>query len=251
MNETMTTCCRVCGGSLTVERPNTGDPEMDATVIRLALGLVHNGCQDKFWTQREAQRMDMMLHRRAEAWTRLCAPFYQNSEAWLATGNRKLNHEKLKKVLAWEYGSKGLLIHGSTSGTGKTTAAWLLLKRQHKEEKFIVALSHSEFSRQATILAKDNDREALAWSKTVRDCDILFIDDLGKSRFKTADGTGKAAEEFMFDMIDHRITHLKPCVFTTNADGQAILDLMSPERAEPFLRRLREFNEGINFDSMF
>jgi DNA replication protein DnaC len=84
--------------------------------------------------------------------------------------------------------------------------------------------------------------------KMLSKCDILFIDDLGKSKFQTFDGTGKAAEEFLFDLVNDRMAAMKPCVFTCNKDGETLKASMSEDRGEPFLRRLRESCVSVNFD---
>ena len=245
----MTVQCKACGKDLFLDRPNTGDPDMDARLCRLAKGFSHNACFDEARRRLTVQDEVNRMHQRSENWARLCDPFYQTSAAWLAAGKRKVNHVAIKEALEWEFGQRGLMLHGKVSGTGKTTAAWLVLKREHDVGRFIIAMSHGEFTRQATMLAKDSDKASVVWAKIVAECDLLFVDDLGKSRFQTIDGSGKAAEEFLFDLLDSRIRHNRPCLFTTNQDGRQLQARMSQDRAEPFLRRIREFCTAVNFDS--
>lgn len=249
MSDTIQTICKACGGELTLQKPDTGDGGMDRQLMNIAKGVVHDECKRIARFKRETSMATLRLHQRAATWGKLCEPFYQSSEEWIATNPPKVNLKMINKAQLWQYGPKGLLLFGKTSGTGKTTAAWLVLKTQFDAGKIIAAMSHGEFARQATWLQKENSKESIEWSKMVAKCDLLFIDDLGKSKFMTLDGSGKAAEEFLFDLIDSRMRKLLPCILTTNNDGDGLKAKLSEERAEPFLRRLRENCNAINFDA--
>lgn len=248
---TITVVCEVCGGDLTLERPSSGDKALDRMLMRMAARTVHCACSDKLAERDKAARIASMLGHRAETWGKLCDPFYQNSEEWLASEERKIgvNLWAIEEARKWKYGPRGLLLHGQGSGTGKTTAAWLVLKPEHAVGRFIVALSHAEFTRQATLLARDGGLEQVRWHRTVSNCDILFIDDLGQSKFQSVQGTAKVAEETLFDLLDSRIRMQLPCIFTSNSDGPGLEKKLSPERAEAFMRRIKEHYEAVNFDA--
>ncbi|MDE2106321.1 MAG: ATP-binding protein [Patescibacteria group bacterium] len=250
MSDTIEVPCVACGNPVTLERPNTGDPVLDRLYMRIARQVSHTACFQQASHARQLREATLRLQQRANKWSLLCEPFYQSSHEWIQTAaaGRKINLRAHQSSMAWEYGERGLFLYGCQSGTGKTTTAWLLLKREFMGGRMIVAMSHGEFTRMATLLARENNRESLVWAKTVAQCDLLFIDDLGKSRFQTGNGDGKAAEEFLFELINDRISGQRPCLFTSNSNGQDLAEKMSQERSEPFLRRLREFCLAVNFD---
>lgn len=242
--------CQRCGEPVVLETPKTTDRGLNRMLIGMATkAAMHDDCVKRARAMIRQKEAAELLAMRAEHWKMLCDPLYRNSDVWLTTAEaRKVNGSAIKRALEWNFGPKGLIMHGTISGSGKTTAAWCVLKKEHALGRFIVAMSHTEFSRQATMLAKDGTPETTRWRRTLEQCDILFIDDLGKSRFKTLDNTGKAGEELLFEILDYRVTQLKPCIFTSNTDGEGLKVAMSTERAEPFVRRLREFCKPINFD---
>ena len=83
----------------------------------------------------ETARIKEASHR----WAKICPPLYA------ATDPARLPQESLRRVMAWQFGPRGLVIHGPT-GTGKTRAAFLLLRRLHDERRRIVAFHGNSFS---------------------------------------------------------------------------------------------------------
>lgn len=252
--DTMEVVCRICGNPVTLEPPSTGDAMMDRMLKRVARNVVHDRCELDRRHHTQMLEAEQMLLKQAERWPLLCPPLYQDSEAWLLTPSsqscRSLRRDKIKEVVDHDIAiRRHLIAFGAKSGTGKTTALWLLLKRIHKDGGFIVAMTHTEFSRRATMFARDMNMENNRWAKLVLNCDVLLIDDLGKGRFKSSDGTGKAAEEFLFDVVDRRCARNATVLFTSNHNREEIRGLMSEERAEPFTRRLNDFFHKVNFDS--
>jgi DNA replication protein DnaC len=211
-----------------------------AIIEKITPAAVHDRCRDELSAGQRASAEATMLARRSEEWATLCPPIYQDTDESLIP-----NQKALRRVLDWQMGATGLLLHG-TPGKGKSRALWAILKREHESGRFIAAMTHTEFARKATAAAREGDKQAARWIRLLTDADILGIDDLGKSKFTTLDGTGKAAEEMIYDVLESRWNHKRPCLITTNDTGASIAAKMS-DRGPAFVRRLREFQTAISF----
>ena len=77
---------------------------------------------------------------REDSWKAICPPLFQNTDP------KRLDPTKLKAVLEWKYGAKGLLLAGPTN-RGKSRCAWELLKREYFQGRKIKALNCLEFER--------------------------------------------------------------------------------------------------------
>jgi DNA replication protein DnaC len=245
--ETRTVQCQICAQSLTVNMPKRAlDAFPRGFWDKLMAATVHEACArlEASWKQRAAE--DVLAARAMERWEMLAPPLYQGTEAWLEAGGR-LNREAFDKALAWDGRLSGLILHGERSGTGKTSAAWLLLRRLMASGGTALAYSHSDFSRKATWMARENDPASHRWVRLVVAADFLLVDDFGQSRFKTADGTSKAAEELLFDVVDARIAKGRKTILTTNDTSGILRGKLSEQRATPFIRRLQEHFSHVNF----
>lgn len=243
--------CTICGGEVAVPFEPTGDPVIDKAIAGMAGKMVHDKCaEDKDRRQTEAGAL-ARLENAASDWSALCPPLYRDSDEWVRTeaAARKLRMRSVNKALEWQFGSRGLFLFGQQSGKGKTTSAWVVCKREFRLGRFVCAASHVQLSDKATALACGDDRGG-RWAATLRRCDLLFVDDFGKSRFKGRDGAGRAAEEFVFDLVDHRAVNNLPTILTSNfVNGDAVREAMSSDRGEAFVRRLQDFFVCVSFDS--
>ena len=174
-------------------------------------------------------------YERNEAWRIICPPLYQDNDL----AKLPLHPEILTRVLNWKIGPKGIALAGPTGG-GKTRAMYMLLERLHQEGRFVTAISAKQFERYVhQMFDKENDaREKV---RRIRRAEILFIDDIGKEKY-----TERVESEF-YDLIETRSANLRPIIWTANTNGPELLSMMSPDRGEPILRRLRESTEIITF----
>lgn len=169
---------------------------------------------------------------RLEEWRRLCPPLFQDTDR---------SHPGmpptaiLDRILGWPFGPKGLVIYGPTR-TGKTRSTWLLIKRLMVEDaKRVRVLTSGELARQCALAYGTGAEEASAWFNDLARADVLFIDDFGKMKMT------ERVEAELFELLDYRTSHRKPVILTTNYVGTDLLNMMSADRAEPTLARIREF----------
>ena len=244
-----TATCSICKGQFEIEIESMGDPEMDTHMKRMASTLPHQKCADALAAKEADDAAQRNAVVRSMEWNRLCPAMYLTSENWVLSdsGKKKLHQKPVTAALAWQYGVKGIILYGSDSGTGKTTCAWVLAAREFKTGKFVVAMTHSEMTNSAIKVAKGEAPKK--WVSLLKKCDLLMIDDLGKSKFKGVDGEGKAGEELLFDVIDSRCRSELPTIITSNLTGEGMKGAMSDDRGEPFVRRLREFFVHVCFNS--
>jgi DNA replication protein DnaC len=221
--------CRQCGDPI----QNLGY-DASSQAVRDLISVMGNPvcdtCNEKNIAAEDARRVADRLRR----WTELCPPLY------LDTDPARLPQDKLKRVLAWQFAPRGLVLHGETR-KGKSRCAWLLIRRLILEGVSVEAMTSDQFARDCAEAHGSSAETANEWFSRLAGRPILFIDDLGK--FKLTE----RVEAELFGIFDYRCTHLRPTIFTTNAVGQVLAARMTPDRGAPFIARIREFCEPISF----
>ncbi len=178
--------------------------------------------------QRERARLD-------EAWEKICPPLYRETDPT----RLECPEAAQKAVLDWEYGPKGLLVHGPARA-GKTRLVYLLLSRLHHLGKHrIMALSSTAFSHEIAQRFGSGGGSGEDFVNRLTKVPILFIDDFGKGRL-----TDRVESEF-FHVIETRTTHLRPTILTTNYNGETLRSVLSVDRAEALLGRFHEFFQAV------
>lgn len=189
--------------------------------------------------EKEAQYAKSAAESRAMRWKAFLTG--NNAGAMIENDEAQLRGvTEFHQAHAWQYGPKGLILIGPT-GTCKTRTAFSLLRREYMAGRSVGYLNASTL---ATRLAAASHRyyggdgELLELWESV---DLLLIDDLGKG------GIGDRHEAAMFGLVDARAMAGRPIITTQNAGSKALTEAMAPDRAEPFIRRLKEFNTVIKF----
>lgn len=216
--------CRECGN--TFELPP----------FRLAAELVHicPECSERHAEadQRAAAERSPMY--RLAAWNRFCPAIFRDTEP-----SKLPSPSRLQKAMEWQYGARGLVLHG-TSGKGKSRIAWELLKREYLAGKSVAVLDSAfsyEYSSKFAISAAD----AARWVESKSAVDLLLLDDVLKAKLTDS------VEQALFTIVNTRTERGLPIITTTNDTGETLLSRMSSDRGPAMLRRLREFAVSFSF----
>jgi DNA replication protein DnaC len=184
--------------------------------------------------KRAKERERLNEQKISAAWNSLCpATFQQTDPAKLP------NQHAYRRALAWQYGPQGLLLHGKT-GSGKTRTAWEVLKREHFAGHSFGVVNSSAALKFAAMFAI-NSANAEMWVQKFCETSVLLMDDVFKVKLT------EAFEAGLFSIVDRRNEALRPIIVTTNDVGETLAERMSGDRANPFIRRLRENCDAIEF----
>jgi DNA replication protein DnaC len=204
---------------------------------RQFIPTVCGGCHAK----REESNLAAARLLRVKAFERTCPPIYQDTDP---SHPGMPPAAKLQRIFDWQYGPKGLLLHGDTR-KGKTRCMWLLLKRLIIEEgREVEAITCGQFAKDCAQYYR-RDYEC-PWMERLVEADVLFIDDLGKSKM-----TQRVAAD-LFEIFEQRCAWKRPTFFTTNFVGNTLKEKLAAQTDsqqhdhEPFIARIREFCEPIH-----
>lgn len=173
-----------------------------------------------------------LLAYRERAWFKIIPSTYAE------TDRKKLPRPELfDQIMDWKFGWKGLLLHGAT-GLGKSRCAWRLCERQFMSNRSVGVIDGVFVMRIPHLCREDRVFEAL--ESLIRP-DIVLLDDAFKGRLTPS------VEDFIFTLIEQRTAQGRPSLITTNDDAATLKARLSPDRGDPFIRRLGEFFEPIKF----
>jgi len=175
--------------------------------------------------------------RELSRWQRMCPALYRHTE--IGRLQDDLLHQGydsrwMHEVLAWQYGSRGIVISGPT-GVGKSRLMWLLLRRLLDEEnRTAVFLNAVRFRTGVQAAGRDGTSEEFV-RRLVR-TQVLYWDDLGQMHL-----TG-AASEMLLHLLEERICAGRPILATTQYSGKGMdAQFERPEMGQAIRRRLNEF----------
>lgn len=177
----------------------------------------------------------MEQQRRQEAFHTLCPPLYRESDP------ERIPAAFLRECEAWEVSPMGLGFVG-IAGTGKTRAAWMLLKRLHFSKVRVFGITATAFAKACADQWHDDPQAKNMAEDTLTRCrrtKVLLLDDLGKNKMT------ERSELELFDLLEHRTSHELPVIWTANAGRETLKQMLSSDRGEPILRRLAEFTKVV------
>jgi DNA replication protein DnaC len=194
-------------------------------------------CAERFSredSQEMIERTRLERLQKTDGWKRLCPP-----EFWDTVPSKLPHPSKLQKILQWNYGPRGLVLHGPT-GKGKSRCLWELLKREIKATRTVRVLDHGsglEYASSFGTSAADAER----WVRGFATVDILACDDLFKVKLS------ESFEAALFHLASERAEQHRPTLWTTNDVGTVLLDRLSTDRGPALVRRIKENCESVSF----
>jgi len=190
----------------------------------------------------EAKMREDLIQQRNKAkeslWEQICPVEFRTTTEGGKTeiARLELSCKQLPDILAWQYGSTGLIVRGENR-TGKTRAVWRLMRKLFNDNKSIVFITNGEFERQCRDAG--GGFTLTKWFNKLATVDVLFFDDLGKTPWSDA------TEGMWFDLVDTRTRDNRPFIITTNFTGAALSQKMDVNRAAAVIGRLRDFCSTI------
>lgn len=143
-------------------------------------------------------------------------------------------------VRTWSYSPRGIGLVGDP-GTGKTRMLWALGRRLAEEEGIVPkGLTHGELE----YLAQHQfEGDNTAQFRGLKSCRLLILDDFAKGSLHGA------TLRKLFELVDHRTSHQKPILWTSNLKGSKLKEqFTSPDWTNhglPLCGRLVDYCEKI------
>lgn len=176
------------------------------------------------------------LHEAHTFWANNCPESYKLTEY------AKLPDQRAARAVAdWKYGPKGLLLVGP-SRAGKTRSAWLAIQEVGKIGKRCMAFDGLSWFIGVS-RAFGNLETADDFFNAVCSVDLLFLDDIFRGKMTEAQDVG------LWGVIERRMAAGLPCIVTTNATGQTLIDRCGAQ-VIPIIERIRECCEVVSFSDL-
>ncbi len=168
----------------------------------------------------------------------ICPPLYRDTDL------ARIYAPFAEIAKTYHYSPTGVFLEGPP-GTGKTRAAWHILRRMIEAGKSCYGLTSTQFAKAASDQwhsDPEDKGDALQTMSRCRRAAVLLIDDLGKQKMT------ERGETELYDVLEHRTTNLQPTIVTTNANGAQLAKMLSEDRRQPIMRRIRDFSQFIKFN---
>jgi len=172
----MITTTKPCAGEGCFECVDV--PIIEALGRTLEFKLLCESCEQKYKEEAEQKASLERRIRLKTAFDAICPPLYRETDLKRIYGAFSAIAE------SWQYSPTGLLLEGY-AGTGKTRAAWHILKRMTEEGRSCYGLTATQFAKAAADQWHSNNEEkgeAIEAMDRCRRTSLLLIDDLGKQK---------------------------------------------------------------------
>lgn len=147
-----------------------------------------------------------------ESWFKAFCPIdYKNADLRLAD---RAQVPLVKPAISWagsDLSDRLSLIFKGIPGTGKSWFAFAIIRECFKFYPNSIWPRYFDATELDALLLdalwNEKERDLM---KTIKECDILFLDDLGRER-----DTDRMAQQY-FEIFNYRVMHHKPMIITTN-----------------------------------
>lgn len=167
----------------------------------------------------EVQRRQSRSRMPAEYAYKKPADFRWNDYGENMDSQKKILNAFITNYTEWQRFGRGLYLYSKTKGSGKTLMACCigneLIRRRGISVKFVMAQEYIE-------LIRDNTDEGREIIKSIKECDLLILDDIG------AEHSGKEwVNDVIFSLVNHRDSRNYTTIYTSNF---SLDDLKEDER---------------------
>jgi len=152
-----------------------------------------------------------------------------------------LDRESYRKAIDWRYKGRGLVLDGKIR-KGKTRAMYQIAMRFARRGIEPIVRTAEQMHRDLVTAIMKDQAEHEHKMAIYCDCEILFIDDLGK------EVVSKRTQSDFFEIVSQRCDMEKPMVITSNFTKSTLINRY-PDRisAESMYERIRETCDSIKF----
>jgi chromosomal replication initiation ATPase DnaA len=228
--------CDQCGNAAPYEPLMIGDQDFGGNFPHVC-----PACQAKAEREEEARQRAEVIAEREREIERMIPPRIRRTDI----AHPEFNAQAWRVVERWSPHAGNWLVMVGESGLCKTRLMGLLAMRMIRQGLKVAWTSDIGF--QAAAL-REHDADAKERNKARsllalwKSCDVLCIDDFGKSAGDGKEGVMVKAERHLFDILDHRFHHDLPVILGANthpADMLA-LGLFTKDRGTPLVGRILE-----------
>ena len=211
--------CKGCG------TPVDFDPEY--RIGNHESGVFCWDCIERLAAERQARQNAMTRQIR---WQAICPPRFRD------TVIEKLPcPERSMQALRHDFTSgQGLNLWGVPS-SGKSRTMYLIIHALFFKGEAVKVFTPMDFMAELESRAYHHG----TWIKQIARYDVVAFDDLDKLALTAPQ------EKALFALLDSRMTHRRPCVFTHNSTAQKLE--LAFKTGPALTRRIREFTESIHF----
>jgi DNA replication protein DnaC len=235
-DRTIEVTCSITGKPFTVKQYRWGGmwcPNPDE--------WTHPDEQDRLIAEEKKAKLEMEDKARADLTNKWIEDNVPKALRETDPNHDSLDRESYRKAIDWRYKGRGLVLDGKIR-KGKTRAMYQIAMRFAQRGIMPVIKTAEQMHRDLVTAIMKDQAEHEHKMAIYADCEILFIDDLGK------EVVSKRTQSDFFEIVSQRCDMEKPMVITSNFTKSTLVNRY-PDRvsAESMYERIRETCDSIKF----